>query len=82
MAVTVTEKFQSRDVVRGLNPSAQLNFVIQGTDDYDQALTQLESNAPAVFDNLPRLTYGIEPIADQIWLGNARNAYQSTQNTG
>ena len=61
MAVTVTEKFQSRDVVRGLNPSAQLNFVIQGTDDYDQALTELEQSAPDVFDNLPRLTYGIDP---------------------
>ena len=44
MTVTVTEKFQSRDVVRGLNPSAQLNFVISGTDDYDQALTELGSD--------------------------------------
>ncbi len=82
MSVTVTEKFQSRDVVRGLNPSAQLNFIIQGTDDYDQALTQLAADTPAVFDKLPRLTYGIEPITDQLWLGHARYGYQSTQSAG
>jgi len=82
MSVTVTEKFQSRDVVRGTNPSAQLNFVIQGTDDYDEALTQLASKAPQVFDNLPRLSYGIEPIAETLWLGNARYGYQSVQETG
>ncbi|HRS71427.1 MAG TPA: hypothetical protein P5175_06205 [Anaerohalosphaeraceae bacterium] len=82
MSVTVSEKFQSRDVVRGTNPSAQLNFVIQGTDDYDEALTQLASKAPQAFDNLPRLSYRIEPIAEAIWLGNARYGYQSTQPTG
>ena len=52
MTVTVTEKFQSRDVVRGTNPSAQLNFIIQGTDDYDAALTQLAKEAPTAFDRL------------------------------
>jgi hypothetical protein len=82
MSITVTEKFQSRDVVRGTNPSAQLNFVINGTDDYDQALTELERSAPAAFDNLPRLSYGIEPVAETIWLGHARYGYQSTQPTG
>lgn len=51
MPVTVSEKFQSRDVVRGINPSAQLNYIIQGTDDYDEALSQLALQAPQVFDN-------------------------------
>lgn len=82
MTVTVTEKFQSRDVVRGTNPSAQLNFVVQGTDDYDEALSQLAAQAPPVFDNLPRLNYGVEPIAAAIWLGFARYGRQVTQQTG
>lgn len=82
MAVTVTEKFQSRDVVRGINPSAQLNFVINGTEDYEEALTQLATDAPLMFDNLPRLNYGIEPVAASIWLGFARYGYQSVQPTG
>lgn len=82
MPITVTEKFQSRDVVRGLNPSAQLNFIVQGTADYDQALKKLAADAPAMFDNLPRLNYGIEPIAELLWLGFARYGYQSTQPTG
>jgi hypothetical protein len=82
MTVTVTEKFQSRDVVRGTNPSAQLNFVIQGTEDYDEALTQLASKAPAAFDSLPRLNYGIEPVTETIWLGFARYGHQSVQDTG
>lgn len=82
MAITVTEKFQSRDVVRGINPSAQLNFAIQGTDDYDLALTNLASTAPTAFDGLPRQNYGVEPIAPQIWLGFARYGKQTTQETG
>ena len=82
MSISVTEKFQSRDVVRGSNPSAQLNFVISGTDDYDQALTKLADDAPIAFDKLPRINYGVEPVADKIWLGFARYGYQSTQPTG
>ena len=82
MSITITEKFQSRDVVRGVNPSAQLNFIIQGTDDYDEALVKLANQAPIAFDNLPRINYGIEPIAETIWLGFARYGYQNTQGTG
>ena len=82
MPISVTEKFQSRDIVRGTNPSAQLNYVIQGSDDYDAALAELERSAPQAFDNLPRLNYGIEPVAETIWLGFARYGYQSTQATG
>ena len=82
MPVTVSEKFQSRDVVRGINPSAQLNYIIQGTDDYDEALSQLALQAPQVFDNLPRQNYGIEPVTGSIWLGFARYGYQSVQPTG
>ena len=66
MSVTVTEKFESRDVIRGNNPSAQLNFIVSGTDDYDAALTELERSSPAAFDNLPRLSYGVEPVTDQL----------------
>ena len=80
--ITVTEKFESRDVVRGTNPSAQLNFVIAGTDDYDAALTQLAKEAPGAFDTLPRLSYGIEPIAELLWLGHARYGPQSIQEEG
>lgn len=82
MPISVTEKFQSRDIVRGLNPSAQLNFVVAGTDDYDQALVKLADDAPAVFDNLPRINYGIEPIAELLWLGFARYGYQNANPTG
>ena len=82
MTITVTEKFQSRDVVRGLNPSAQLNFVIQGTEDYDEALTQLASKSPQIFDKMPRLNYGVEPVTETLWLGFARYGYQSVQDTG
>jgi len=82
MAITVTEKFQSRDVVRGVNPSAQLNFIVAGTDDYDQALSQLALRAPAAFDGLPRLNHGVEPIAGELWLGFTRYGRQNIQPTG
>lgn len=82
MPITVTEKFQSRDVVRGINPSAQLNFIVNGTDDYDQALNRLSDVAPATFDNLPRQNYGVEPIADSLWLGFARYGRQNSQQGG
>jgi hypothetical protein len=82
MAITVTEKFQSRDVVRGNSPSAQLNYIIQGTDDYDEALTELASIAPTGFDNLPRLSYGVEPIAPMLWLGFSRYGKRTVSETG
>ncbi|HOK95553.1 MAG TPA: hypothetical protein PK052_04910 [Anaerohalosphaeraceae bacterium] len=82
MSITVTEKFESRDVVRGSNPSAQLNFVVAGTDDHDLALIELATVAPTVFDSLPRLNYGVEPIAETLWLGFVRYGYQTIQQTG
>lgn len=81
MPVTVEEKFESRLVTTGQNPSAELRFNIRGTNDDVQARTALAAAAPSTFDLngtglvfLPRETITIQPVGDLLWEGIVRYA--------
>lgn len=81
MPVTVEEKFESRLVTTGQNPSAELRFNIRGTNDDVAARSALATTAPAAFDLhgtglvfLPRETITIQPVGDLLWEGIVRYA--------
>lgn len=81
MPVTVEEKFESRLVTTGQNPSAELRYNIRGTNDDVQARSALSATAPAAFDLfgtglvfLPRETVTIQPVGDLLWEGIVRYA--------
>jgi len=86
MPVTVDEKFESRLVTTGQNPSAELRYNVRGTNDDVQARSALAAAAPAGFDLfgtglvfLPRETVTIQPAGDRLWEGIVR--YASTPQT-
>ncbi len=81
MPVTVEEKFESRLVTTGQNPSAELRYNIRGTNDDVQARSALAAAAPAAFDLfgtglvfLPRESVTIQPVGDLLWEGIVRYA--------
>ena len=82
MAVTVEERFESRDIERGLSPRAILRYVIKDTDDHEEALSGLEAAAPILFDGLPRLKYKVVPVGPKLWYGEAQYNYPTRQETG
>jgi len=48
--VTVEEKFESRLVTTGQNASAELRYVVRGTNDDVEARTALVNASPLVYD--------------------------------
>lgn len=47
MAITVTEKFESRKSTKGDNPSAELVYTVRGTNDDLAARNAAETTSPA-----------------------------------
>ena len=82
MAVTVAERFESRDIERGMTPRAILRYVIKDTEDHEEALSSLEAAAPTLFDGLPRLKYKVVPVGQKLWYGEAQYQYPTKQETG
>jgi len=62
MAITVTEKPESRESASGENPSATLVYTVRGTADDVQARGALAAEAPATHDGLVRKTWNVEPV--------------------
>lgn len=79
MPVVVAEKFDSRVSVAGQNPSVELKYIVFGTNNDLTAKSQLASSSPAVYDDLPRQTIQIEPLANDIWEGTVR--YGTTESS-
>ena len=76
MAVTVEEKFESRETTSGQNPSATLTYWIDGTTDDAEARSELGAKAPTQYDLfgtgiffLPRQDLSVNPIGEQLWEG-------------
>lgn len=67
MAITVTEKFESRRSTKGDNPSAELVYTVRGTNDDLAARAQAETTSPGTYDSLPRQSISVEPIGDELW---------------
>jgi len=79
MAVTVTEKPDSRPSSTGQEASADLHYTVRGTADDVAAKTALLEAAPAAHDGLVRQTARIEPVhidsgddAACVWDGTVR----------
>jgi hypothetical protein len=75
MPIEVREKFESRRLVKaanGTNSSAELAYIVIGTDDDIAAHNALEAEAPATYATLPRQSVQIEPLGPGLWEGQAR----------
>ncbi len=72
MPVVVEEKFDSRLSVAGDNPSVELRYVVFGTSDDLEAKSELATASPTTYDDLPRQSIQIEPLANDIWDGSVR----------
>ncbi len=79
MPVEVLEKFESRQVTTGNNPSVELRYTIRGTNDDVEARSNLVATAPSFYDPygggwffLPRDTITVQPVGDLLWEGIVR----------
>jgi hypothetical protein len=72
MAVTVTEKFESRPTTIGRSSTIDLRYNVAGTDDDQAAWTALAAAAPAAYNGLVRESVAIEPVGPGLWDGTAR----------
>ena len=77
MPIEVREKFDSRRLTKGQNPSAELAYIVLGTDDDIAARDALEDDAPDTYAGLPRQTVSIEPLGPDLWEGVARYGQSS-----
>ncbi len=72
----------SRDVTLGLNPKATLRYLIRDEPDEGAALSLLYSTSPGMFLEIPRLTWDITAITDDMWYGEVQYGYSYKQQTG
>ena len=82
MAVTVTEKFGSRETSEGESPSIDLLFLIDGTDNDLEAKGNLLTASPILYDGLIRQTAHIEQIGPALWDGSVRYGPRKRPDTG
>ena len=68
MAVTIHEKFDSREATEGVQQSvAELVYVVQGTEDDATVRTLVQNTIPAFYAELPFQEYRIEPAGNGLW---------------
>ena len=67
MAITIDETYRSREGTEGDDPTAELRFVIQGTNDDLVVRSLLEASSPSVYLGLRRTDYTFEPLGGDVW---------------
>jgi hypothetical protein len=73
MPVTIIEKFDSREATEGLEqPSAEMLFVVTGTEDESAVRATVESTVPGFYMGLPFQEYHIKHLGNGIWDASAR----------
>ncbi|MCO6437263.1 MAG: hypothetical protein J5J06_09280 [Phycisphaerae bacterium] len=79
MPVEVVEKFDSRLVTTGANPSVELRYTIRGTNEDVEARNALVAESPTLYDPwggglvfLLRDTVSVQPVGDLLWEGVVR----------
>jgi hypothetical protein len=82
MAITVTEKWDSRPTTLGDQPSVELNYIIDGTDDDVDAHAALLSTAPTTYGGLVLQSSQIERIAEYSWDGSVRYGLTQASEAG
>jgi len=69
MAITVTEKWESRASTEGKNPTVDLVAIVEGTDDDLAAKAALAAWLPDRYDGLALADYKLQRIGQEEWLG-------------
>jgi len=82
MPITVTEKWDSRPTNGGEQPSVELLFVIDGTDDNLAAHAALLEHAPSEYEDLVLQSTHIERIAEYSWEASARYGMTEAKQAG
>lgn len=73
MSVTITEKFDSREITEGIeSPSVDLIYIVEGTEDDAAVRLTVEATIPAFFDGLAFQQYHIKHVGRGIWEVSAR----------
>ena len=82
MAITVTEKFGSRETNEGESPSIDLLYTIKGSDDDIEVKANLLAASPVLYDGLVRQTAHIDQIGPLLWDGSVRYGERKRPDTG
>jgi hypothetical protein len=77
MPITINETYRSREGNEGDSPSAELRFVIRGTNDDVTVRGLLEASSPLTYLGLRRTDYSFEPLGGEVWNGSVR--YSETE---
>ena len=79
MPIEVVEKFESRLVTTGANPSVELRYAIRGTNDDAEAHSALVAGSPVLYDPwgsgvlfLSRESISVQPVGELLWEGIVR----------
>jgi len=72
MAVTVTERFGSRDSTEGDSPSVELLFNVWGTANDITAKSNLLAASPLLYDGLVRQSASVEQVGPELWEGSVQ----------
>ena len=67
MPITIDEKFDSREATVSDDPSTELLFVVQGTDDDATVKALVAATAPAVYAGLVQDSFSIKPLGGGVW---------------
>ncbi|MBK9128174.1 MAG: hypothetical protein IPM13_10280 [Phycisphaerales bacterium] len=77
--ITVSERFDSRQVTTGQNASVELRYTVRGTNDDVEARAAVADAAPTMYDPwgggtlfLPRESITVQPVGDWLWEGIVR----------
>jgi hypothetical protein len=82
MAITVHEKWNSRETTEGESPLVDLIYIVRGTADDLAAKTALAAASPVLYDGLVRQSLHIERVAEDIWEGTVRYGKLQPPETG
>ena len=67
MPITIDEKFDSREATVSDDPSTELLFVVQGTDDDATVKALVAATAPVTYAGLVQDSFSIKPLGGGVW---------------
>lgn len=67
MTITIDETYRSREGADGDQPTAELRYVIRGTDDDSAVRDLLRATAPRFYSGLRRSDCAYEPLGGAVW---------------
>jgi len=67
MTVTIDEKFESRRITTGANPSVELIYIGRGSNDDSAVMAAALAATPTSYNLLPRQDVSIEPTGELLW---------------